>query len=133
MDERAMIRGTYVDPEMKRATGDHAKAILKQFYKDLQAWINAGFPVHRSFKIDRAVCSQLMTYTKNEGYYDYILDVTCGALKREFQEAGLDTIYPFNPVPGNENDLGKSYNEEFARETFYSNEARLNWIWEHSK
>ena len=133
MDERAMVLGTYVDPEMMRETNEHAKAILKQFYKDLQAWINAGFPVHRSFEIERAVCSQLIAYTKNEGYYGYIRDVTCEALKREFHVAGLDTVYPFNPVPGNENDLGKSFDEEFARETFYFNEARLNWIWEHSK
>ena len=133
MDERAMICGTYVDPEMMRETNDHAKAILKQFYKDLQAWIDAGFPVHRSFKIEYAVCSQLIAYTKDAGYYGYIRDVTCEELKREFREAGLDTIYPFNPVAGNEPDLGKSYNEEFARETFYFNEARLNWIWEHSK
>ena len=48
-------------------------------------------------------------------------------------DAGLDTIYPFNPVAGNEPDLGKSYNEEFARETFYFNEARLNWIYDHAK
>ena len=133
MDERAMVLGTYVDPEMMRETNEHAKAILKQFYKDLQAWINAGFPVHRSFKIDRAVCSQLIAYTKDAGHYGYIHDVTCEELKREFREAGLDTVYPFNPVPGNENDLGKSFDEEFARETFYFNEARLNWIWEHSK
>ena len=133
MDERAMIRGTYVDPEMKRATDDHAKAILKQFYKDLQAWINAGFPVHPSFRIECAMCSQLMTYTENAGYYGYICDVTLGALKREFCEAGLCTVYPFNPAEESEHDLGKSFNEEFARETFYENEARLNWIWEHSK
>lgn len=133
MDERAMICGTYVDPEMMRATDDHAKAILKQFYKDLQAWIDAGFPVHRSFKIERAVCSQLIAYTEDAEHYGYIRDVTCEELKREFQEAGLDTMYPFNPVPGNENDLGKSFDEEFARETFYFNEARINWIWEHSK
>ena len=133
MDERAMVLGTYVDPEMKRATDDHAKAILKQFYKDLQAWINAGFPVHRSFKIERAVCSQLMTYTEDAGHYGYILDVTCEELKREFLEAGLCAVYPFNPVEESEPDLGKSYNEEFARETFYFNEARLNWIKEHSK
>ena len=133
MDERAMVLGTYVDPEMMRATDDHAKAILKQFYKDLQAWINAGFPVHPSFRIERAMCSQLMTYTKNAGHYGYIRDVTCEELKREFREAGLDTVYPFNPVAKNEPDLGKSFDEEFACETFYFNEARLNWIWEHSK
>ena len=132
MDERAMVLGTYVDPEMMRETNDHPKAILKQFYKDLQAWIDAGFPVHRSFKIERAICSQLMTYTENAGYYGYICDVTFGALKREFCEAGLCPIYPFNPVEESEPDLGKSYNEEFARETFYENEARLNWIYDHA-
>ena len=68
MDERAMVLGTHVDPEMMRETNEHAKAILKQFYKDLQAWINAGFPVHRSFKIERAVCSQLIAYTKEAGH-----------------------------------------------------------------
>ena len=130
MDERAMIRGTYVDPEMKRATDDHAKAILKQFYKDLQAWINAGFPVHPSFRIENAMCSQLMAYTKNEGY---IRDVTCEALKREFREAGLCPIYPFNPVSKKENSKGLTFDKEFIYKTFYSNKARLKWIWEHSK
>ena len=133
MDERAIIRETYVDPEIKRATEDHAKAILKQFYKDLQAWIDAGFPVHRSFKIDRAVCSQLRAYTKDAGYYDYICGVTCGELKREFREAGLDTGYPFNPVSEEENNKGLTFDKEWTDETFYFNEARLNWIWEHSK
>ena len=133
MEKLAEDRGSYVDPEELFAADIKAKEILKQFYKDLQAWIDAGFPVHRSFKIEHAVCSQLIAYTKDAGYYGYIRDVTCEELKREFREAGLDTIYPFNPVAGNEPDLGKSYNEEFARETFYFNEARLNWIWEHSK
>ena len=119
--------------EVQLEADEQAKAILKQFYKDLQAWINAGFPVHRSFKIERAVCSQLIAYTKDAGHYGYIRDVTCEELKREFREAGLDTIYPFNPVAENEHDLGKSFDEEFACETFYFNEARLNWINEHSK
>ena len=133
MDERAMVLGTHVDPEMMRETNEQAKAILKQFYKDLQAWINAGFPVHRSFKIERAVCSQLIAYTKDAGHYGYILDVTCEELKREFWEAGLDTVYPFNPVEESESDLGESYYRELDQEKFYFNEARLNWIWEHSK
>ena len=133
MEKLAEDRGSYVDPEELFAADIKAKEILKQFYKDLQAWIDAGFPVHRSFKIERAVCSQLIAYIKDAGHYGYIRDVTREELKREFREAGLDTIYPFNQVPENENDLGKSYNKEFARETFYFNEARLNWIWEHSK
>ena len=54
MDERAMIRGTYVDPEMKRATDEHAKAILKQFYKDLQAWIEDMTPAVETFRTERA-------------------------------------------------------------------------------
>ena len=133
MDKMAEDRGSYVDPEELFAADIKAKEILKQFYKDLQAWIDAGFPVHPSFKIERAVCLQLLTYTKNEGYYGYIHGATCEALKREFWEAGLDTVYPFNPLPGNENDLCRSYDEEFARKTLYFNKARLNWIWEHAK
>ena len=119
--------------EVQLEANEQAKAILKQFYKDLQAWIDAGFPVHRSFKIERAVCAQLIAYTKDAEHYGYIRDVTCEELKREFREAGLDTVYPFNPVAENEQDLGKSYDKEYIYETFYENEARLNWIKEHSK
>ena len=110
-----------------------AEQVLAAFYKDIQDWLNEGCPDHTIFNTAQALCSTLLRYMRGTEILLRVRDIASTLMKKGFADAGLDTIYPFNPVEENEHDLGKSFDEEFARETFYFNEARINWIWEHSK
>ena len=110
-----------------------AEQVLAAFYKDIQDWINEGCPDHTIFNRARALCSTLLRYMSGTEIPFREHDIASRLMEKSFTDAGLCPIYPFNPVSEKEDDLDKSYNEEFARETFYFNEARLNWIYDHAK
>ena len=110
-----------------------AEQVLAAFYKDIQDWLNEGCPDHTIFNPARALCSTLLRYMSGTEILLRVRDIASTLMKKGFRDAGLNTVYPFNPVAKNEPDLGKSFDEELACETFYFNEARLNWIKGHSK
>ena len=90
---------------------------LKQFYIEMQAWIDAGCPEHEAFRDYRALCSALTHWTESSSLVDEIIS--------SFAAAGLSPNYPFNSSLRdfeNENDHNK----------IYQNPARLAWIKEHA-
>ena len=110
-----------------------AEQVLAAFYKDIQDWLNEGCPDHTIFNTAQALCSTLLRYMRGTEILLRVRDIASTLMKKGFADAGLCPIYPFNPVRKKENDKGLTFDEEFARETFYFNKARLKWIWEHSK
>ena len=111
----------------------HAEQVLAAFYKDIQDWINEGCPDHTIFNPARALCSTLLRYMSGTKILLHVRDIASTLMKNSFTDAGLCPIYPFNPVSEKENDKGLTFDKEYIYETFYENEARINWIWEHSK
>lgn len=111
----------------------NAEQVLSAFYKDIQDWLNEGCPDHTIFTQSRALCFTLSRYMKGTEILLSVRDMASTLMKKGFTDAGLCPTYPFNPVSEKENDKGLTFNKEWTDETFYENEARINWIWEHSK
>lgn len=110
-----------------------AEQVLAAFYKDIQDWLNEGCVGHTIFNPSRALCSALWRYTRGTEILMSVRDMASTLMKKGFRDAGLCPIYPFNPVSEKENNKGRHYEEEAQSGAIYKNEARLNWIWEHSK
>lgn len=89
---------------------------LKQFYREIQAWIDAGCPEHDVFYKDDGICIQL------ELWPSYHEDLS-SKMKQSFRMSGLDEVYPFNEG---------SPEDYLAEEDYYKNPARLAWIKEHA-
>lgn len=67
---------------------------LKEFYQDVQAWVEAGCPPHNVFQLDCGLCSQLEmwceTYCHDKELADQIWDEQAAM----FKAAGLDKKLP---------------------------------------
>jgi len=92
---------------------------LKQFYRELWAWIQDGFPGHKVFSKYSPICLNLdrwagLRVLLTRENMDLLLDVVG------------DRCFPFN-----------SPAEDFAKEhrdgSFYQNPKRLAFIEEHAK
>lgn len=100
---------------------------LKQFYRDLQAWVDAGMPESREFSPDMAICPSLRGWM--------ILNTVSGmpaarlSVENEdlFISRDLYAFYPFNDGSRAE------WVEEKATGTFYKNPERLAFIKEMAK
>ena len=92
---------------------------LKQFHKDLQAWIDNGCTDSLSFRRHEGLCY-------NVWFWAYFRKLDGWELRRElkssFKNAGLDEEIPFNVRVDD-------FNEE---ENCYTNKARLEWIHQHA-
>ena len=110
-----------------------AEQVLAAFYKDIQDWLNEGCPDNTIFNKARALCSTLLWYMKGTEIPLSVRDIASTLMKKGFTDSGLCPFYPFNPVSEKENDKGLTFYKEYISKTFYKNEARINWIWEHSK
>lgn len=80
---------------------------LKQFYREMQAWIDAGCPEHEAFHTDYGLCFNLELWS----HFDHDLNA-------ELRDS-IGTEYPFN------NDSGEDY---FSEIHHYKNPARLAWV-----
>lgn len=108
--------------------------VLAAFYKDIHEWVSKGFPKHRVFRKDKAMCSSLY------GYAMFVHRLTghranevCFNLRNQFLNAGLDSILPFNMVACNERFFSGSayYYLEIENYSVYDNIHRLKWIEDH--
>jgi hypothetical protein len=95
-----------------------AVVTLKQFYKDLYAWVLAGMPEHPDFYIGYGLCSNLNAWSNST----YNLR---DELNLSFIRAHLDAKYPFNHSPSH-------FYEELGDSGLYKNRRRLDWIKEHA-
>jgi hypothetical protein len=98
---------------------------LKTFYTEFQAWIDTGFSSHECFHPNIGICSNLDSWIEFNLYDDTTSENLSDELRKQFIEAGLHEVFPFDP----QNEFGAtSYTVGFK----YNNEARVAWIKEHS-
>ena len=92
--------------------------VQRQFYRDIQKWINEGMKDHPIFHKFVGLCSTYhywSSYTGNE-----IHDI-----KTDFETAGLHPYFPFN-------ENLRDYDKERIADLTYMNPLRLAWIKEHA-
>lgn len=99
---------------------------LKQFYKEIQEWIEAECPEHPVFRPYYGLCWSLVRWTNKHGKAGDV-DILVFELAEQLMDAGLDKEYPFN------HGLDIEYNCECSTNTIFQNQFRLAWIKEHAK
>lgn len=92
---------------------------LKQFYRELQAWIEAGCPEGSPFETCQPICDNLMDWeceNDTNGVGELI--------REQFEAAGLHPHYPFDKSA-----------DIFGKDgvNHYENPARLAWIKAHAE
>lgn len=104
--------------------------MLTNFYRDLQAWIDAGCPEPNPhfFRKRRGLCANLDAWCEKQHDLSYeqwrVLDLE---LTSSFQEAGLDICYPFNEGSR------MQFREEAYDLAMYENPKRLEWVRNHAQ
>lgn len=97
---------------------------LKQFYQEIQEWVDAGMPPHDDFCRECGLCANLYEWADHR-YGSDTVDALYDAQRAMFREEGLDKDFPF--------DTEESYNLAWAHETMYRNTKRIDWIKEHAQ
>lgn len=99
---------------------------LKQFYKELADWINAGMPEHKTFRKDTALCVQLTRWAFGLPWYARLYYNT-DAIERLQMEIFWDKFgnsnFPFGMF---------EYNLGYRAKNHYTNEARLAFIFKQA-
>lgn len=106
-----MTDDTQITPEFRKQ--------LKQFCIELNAWIEAGCPEHKIFKIRDGICWNYSNWIHPNDQYSFFPSDTP-------LRAFLGSTYPFSG--GYE-----LFQIEQDSRTLYKNPARLAWIKEHMK
>lgn len=96
---------------------------LKQFYRDLQEWLETGRPRHKTFDQQYGLCCNAAYYGDNF-FNDSSLEEEQADM---FAAAGLCTEYPFNDGDHD------SYMQESRSGDLFQNPTRLAWIKEHAQ
>jgi len=96
---------------------------LKQFYREMWDWIQDGFPEHKVFHTQRALCTTLSLWGEMNVSHSFgLYSEQC----RIFTSLGGVVDYPFN--------LGfYDWVKEREQGGFYHNQKRLSFIEEHAK
>ena len=95
---------------------------LKQFYKELAIWINAGMPEHKVFRKSHALCFQLCNWYWDLPWYQQISYDSSKIGLCQLELFG-HAAFPFGSL---------AFVEERAAGNHYTNEARLNFIFEQA-
>jgi len=93
--------------------------MLTQFYKEMQAWVDAGCPDHAIFRRNLGLCGNLSNW-------DFVYQTELYEVQRDkFLSVSLSENYPFN--------LNKvEWEKEQADNTLFHNKQRLDWIKQHA-
>jgi len=95
-------------------------AVLKEFYCELEEWINEGCPHHEVFNPMRALCSTLLHWSRNKQHNWKVTNVLYTLQQYWFiKECGINSQYPFGK---------ESYRVEAVTTGHYTNQKRLNFI-----
>jgi len=104
--------------------------MLTQFYKEMQAWVDAGCPTG-SLSTTHGLCTNLRAYVwANRGSTPMVelhdrYDKLSQEMQKQFVAEGLDPVYPFN--------VGfADFDIESISCTKYQNPKRLDWIKRHA-
>lgn len=92
---------------------------LQQFYNAYAAWLDAGAPDDQPFTRHTGLCYNLYKFGGNN---DVRKEMT-----RQFEEAGLDSHYPFND--GDVDD----YEIRVDDLTQHLNLKRIQWVKDHAQ
>ena len=96
--------------------------ILKQFFKDIDQWVEAGFPEHESFSTDYGICKNLL---------DYLRDCpVCSSTQIKLITDVLDILMGNSSLPFNIDYF--DYKWEQHTNTLYTNPKRLAFIKKYS-
>ena len=107
---------------------------LKQFYKDMQAWIDEGCYCPDQYDTNfpntiRGLCDNLDYWTKQHNIAVKDFTKLRYELQTQFEAAGLHKLYPFNcdgKHPGTEH--LPFYADEIGKKHCYTNPLRLAWV-----
>ena len=94
---------------------------IDKFFKDLQTWVDEGFPEGSYFKYHFAICDNYWKWLEHNGYQPESRTETEGEMAREFVKSGLRANMPFN--------LNW---QDFGDEDHWENEKRLKWLKERA-
>ena len=111
-----------------------SETVLPVFYKAIQAWIDAGCPKNTIFRKSVGLCGNLSRFVSYHfpGKSKMAFDAS-DRMTDSFRAAGLSWLFPFNDFPDLRGYKCWHYEKEAQSGKTYKNEARLNWIKEHSK
>lgn len=97
-------------------------AEIAQFYREIQAWIDAGCPRHAVFSKSLGLCASVYNWAAKQ-FSHIVKNNICDELDIQFIDAGLEDFFPFNNC---------DFYHEAAYEALYNNPARLAWIKAHA-
>ncbi len=95
--------------------------MLTQFYKEMQAWVDAGCPPHKAFQKRTGLCDNLVRWCNQQEKSNQSLFTQ---MRNQFREAGKNLYFPFNE--------NTSYTVEAEAGLCYTNKQRLDWIKRHA-
>ena len=95
--------------------------MLTQFYKEMQAWVDAGCPPHKAFQKRTGLCDNLVQWCNHQQKSNLTLWFQ---MQNQFREAGKNIYFPFNE--------NTSYPVEAKAGLCYTNKQRLDWIKQHA-
>ena len=100
--------------------------MLTQFYKDMQAWVDAGCPPHSALTKTQGLCDNLVRWCNQQKSELTLYTQMRNQMRNQFKEAGKNIYFPFNF------DENTSYPVEAEAGLCYTNKQRLDWIKQHA-
>ena len=104
---------------------------LFQYYKDLQIWIEKGFPKVDAFSLADGLCFNLTSYLKvhpstcDHPDLQMIHDLLQKEISKQFIAAQMHERFPF--------DWGSAQRYADDYKTRWENPGRLQWVFAHSR
>ena len=95
--------------------------MLTQFYKEMQAWVDAGCPDHAIFRRNLGLCGNLSNWDFTHRTEPELYEVQ----RDKFLSVSLSEDYPFNLNI-------VEWELEQADNALYTNPKRLDWIKRHA-
>lgn len=95
--------------------------LLKQFYQDINAWVEQGCPTHPAFVINCGLCRNLGNYLGQLNLNQKEKINVYMELSKQFIDAQLDNQYPFD-----------NGDMDYKHKPKFTNPRRLRWIIQHA-
>lgn len=106
-------------------------AELKAFYIALQQWIDSGCFGSQPFVAIDSICPNCYAFCKDKPHASARVAELRVEIIRQFIQAKLDSMYPFNSGEDQHQRRWQHQNESLNG-TVWTNEARLAWVKKHA-